>query len=61
MSLNDLVGAVRSFPSVRAGASPQVNALSTIIIALVTLGVISASLVTRRGTARTHRIGGNHD
>ena len=64
LSLDDLVIAsfaagpssttlpMKVFSSVRLGVSPQINALSTILIAVVTLGVISASLVTKRQIAR---------
>ena len=64
LSLDDLVIAsftagpsattlpIKIFSSVRLGVSPEINALSTIIIALVTLGVITASLVTKRSIAR---------
>ena len=64
LSLDDLVIAsftagpssttlpIKIFSSVRLGVSPEINALSTIIIAIVTLGVIVASLVTKRSIAR---------
>ena len=64
LSLDDLVIAsftsgpsattlpIKIFSSVRLGVSPEINALSTIIIALVTLGVITASLVTKRSISR---------
>lgn len=64
LSLDDLVIAsfaagpssttlpMKVFSSVRLGVSPQINALSTMLIAVVTLGVISASLVTKRQIAR---------
>lgn len=64
LSLDDLVIAsfaagpssttlpMKVFSSVRLGVSPQINALSTLLIAVVTLGVISASLVTKRQIAR---------
>ena len=64
LSLDDLVIAsfaagpssttlpMKVFSSVRLGVSPQINALSTILIAVVTLGVITASLVTKRQIAR---------
>ncbi len=43
---------IKIFSSVRLGVSPEINALSTIIIAIVTLGVITASLVSKRNIAR---------
>ncbi|MEO0358165.1 MAG: ABC transporter permease subunit [Pseudomonadota bacterium] len=59
LSLDDLVIAsfvsgpgattlpMRIFSEVRLGVSPKINALSTILIALVALGVIVASLATK--------------
>ncbi|MES0828001.1 putrescine ABC transporter permease PotI, partial [Ruegeria sp. SCPC11] len=38
--------------AVRLGVSPEINALSTIMIAIVTVGVITASLVTKRAMVR---------
>ena len=64
LSLDDLVIAsftagpsattlpIKIFSSVRLGVSPEINALSTIIIALVTIGVIAASLASKRRIAR---------
>ncbi|WP_170401053.1 ABC transporter permease [Ruegeria arenilitoris] len=64
LSLDDLVIAsftsgpsattlpMRIFSSVRLGLSPEINALSTIMIAVVTIGVIIASLVTKRAMMR---------
>ncbi len=64
LSLDDLVIAsftsgpsattlpMRIFSAVRLGVSPEINALSTIMIAVVTLGVITASLVTKRAMMR---------
>jgi len=40
------------FSAVRLGVSPEINALSTIMIAVVTVGVITASLVTKRAMVR---------
>ena len=63
LSLDDLVIAsftagpsattlpIKIFSSVRLGVSPEINALSTIIIALVTTGVIVASLVSKHRIA----------
>jgi len=59
LSLDDLVIAsftagpsattlpIKIFSSVRLGVSPQINALSTIIIAIVAMGVIVASLASK--------------
>lgn len=43
------------FSKVRLGVTPDINALATVIIVLVSLGVIAAALITRRGERR----GGN--
>jgi putrescine transport system permease protein len=64
LSLDDLVIAsfaagpssttlpMKIFSSVRLGVSPEINALSTIMIGIVTVGVITASLVSKRSIAR---------
>ena len=64
LSLDDLVIAsftsgpsattlpIKIFSAVRLGVSPEINALSTIMIAVVTVGVITASLVTKRAMIR---------
>jgi len=64
LSLDDLVIAsfaagpasttlpIRIFSAVRLGVTPEINALSTIMIGLVTVGVITASLVMKRNVAR---------
>jgi putrescine transport system permease protein len=64
LSLDDLVIAsftagpsattlpMKIFSAVRLGVSPEINALSTILIAIVTIGVISASLVTKSAAQR---------
>jgi putrescine transport system permease protein len=36
------------FSKIRLGVSPDVNALATIIIAVVAIGVIAATLIGRR-------------
>ncbi|MFD1342745.1 ABC transporter permease [Litorisediminicola beolgyonensis] len=60
LSLDDLVIAsfttgpsattlpIKIFSSVRLGVSPQINALSTLMIAVVTVGVITASIISKR-------------
>ena len=67
LSLDDLVIAsftagpsattlpIKIFSSVRLGVSPEINALSTIMIGIVTVGVITASLVSKRQIARRLR------
>lgn len=67
LSLDDLVIAsftagpsattlpIRIFSAVRMGVSPEINALSTIMIGIVTIGVITASIVTKRSTIAQKR------
>ena len=67
LSLDDLVIAsfttgpsattlpIKIFSAVRLGVSPQINALSTLLIAIVTLGVITASIVTKRAAVAQAR------
>ena len=67
LSLDDLVIAsfttgpsattlpIKIFSAVRLGVSPQINALSTIMIAIVAFGVIAASLVTKRAAVSRAR------
>ncbi len=64
LSLDDLVIAsfasgpsattlpIKIYSSVRLGVSPEINALSTIIIAIVTVGVLSASIISKRQITR---------
>ena len=64
LSLDDLVIAsftagpsattlpIKIFSAVRLGVSPEINALSTIMISIVTVGVITASLISKRASAR---------
>ena len=64
LSLDDLVIAsftsgpsattlpIKIFSAVRLGVSPEINALLTIMIAMVTIGVISASLISKRAAVR---------
>jgi len=64
LSLDDLVIAsftsgpsattlpIKIFSAVRLGVSPEINALSTILIGIVTIGVLSASLVSKRAILR---------
>ena len=67
LSLDDLVIAsftsgpaattlpIKIFSAVRLGVSPEINALSTIIIALVTIGVLTAAISTKRAIVRKKR------
>ncbi len=67
LSLDDLVIAsfvsgpssttlpIKIWSAVRLGVSPEINALSTIMIGIVTVGVITASLVSKRNSLRMQR------
>ena len=67
LSLDDLVIAtfvtgpsattlpMKIWSSVRLGVTPEINALSTILIGLVATGVITASLVSKRNSVRMQR------
>lgn len=67
LSLDDLVIAsftagpsattlpIKIFSAVRLGVSPEINALSTIMIAIVTVGVISASLISKQASLEQQR------
>jgi putrescine transport system permease protein len=67
LSLDDLVIAsftsgpsattlpMKIWSSVRLGVSPEINALSTILIGLVTIGVIAASLASKQAALRAKR------
>jgi len=64
LSLDDLVIAsfaagpssttlpIKIYSSVRMGVSPEINALSTLMILMVTIGVITSSLVSKRQILR---------
>jgi putrescine transport system permease protein len=64
LSLDDLVIAsfvtgpgattlpIRIYSEVRLGVKPEINAICTIMIAVVALGLIAASLITRRSAQR---------
>lgn len=67
LSLDDLVVAsfttgpgattlpMRIYSQVRLGVTPEINAISTILIALVTLGVIGASIIQKRRAGHLQR------
>ncbi|MCG6901695.1 MAG: ABC transporter permease subunit [Rhodobacter sp.] len=67
LSLDDLVIAsftsgpsattlpIKIFSAVRLGVSPEINALSTILIGIVTVGVVTASLVSKRAVVRRQK------
>jgi len=46
---------MKIYSQVRLGVTPEINAISTILIGIVTLGLVSASYVTRRQTERAER------
>ncbi|THD73756.1 ABC transporter permease [Thalassobius vesicularis] len=64
LSLDDLVIAsftagpsattlpIKIFSAVRLGVSPEINALSTIMISIVAVGVISASIISKRAAIK---------
>jgi putrescine transport system permease protein len=67
LSLDDLVIAsfasgpssttlpIKIFSAVRLGVSPEINALSSILIGIVAVGVITTSLVSKRAIVRRQR------
>jgi len=67
LSLDDLVIAsfttgpgattlpMRIYSQVRLGVTPEINAISTIMIGIVTIGVLVASLINRRALLRRQR------
>lgn len=67
LSLDDLVIAsfvsgpssttlpIKIWSSVRLGVTPEINALSTLMIGIVTIGVIAASLITKRSAVRAEK------
>src|SRR5262245_17492977 len=67
LSLDDLVIAsfttgpgattlpIRIYSEVRLGVKPEINAICTIMIAVVALGTVVASLITKRGASRRER------
>ncbi len=67
LSLNDLVVAsfatgpgvttlpMKIYSSVRHGATPEINAVCTVLIGLVTVGILAASLSIKREDWRRHR------
>ena len=46
---------IRIYSQVRLGLSPEVNAASTILIAIVALGVTAATLLSKRAALRSER------
>ena len=67
LSLDDLVIAsfvsgpasttlpIKIYSSVRLGLSPEINALSTLMIAVVTFGVLTSSIISKRAIKRQKR------
>jgi putrescine transport system permease protein len=72
LSLDDLVIAsfttgpgattlpIRIYSEVRLGVKPEINAVSTIMIAVVAVGVIGATLFSKRSELARERRGGNN-
>jgi putrescine transport system permease protein len=46
---------MKVFSAVRLGVSPEINALSSILIGIVTIGVITSSIMTKRASVRRQR------
>lgn len=46
---------IKIYSAVRLGVSPEINALSTLMIAVVTVGVITASLISKRSVIRAKK------
>ena len=46
---------IRIYSEVRLGVKPEINAVCTIMIALVAVGTIAASLMAKRGAMRRER------
>jgi putrescine transport system permease protein len=46
---------IKIYSAVRLGVSPEINALSTMLISLVTIGVITASLMSKRAAVQRKR------
>jgi putrescine transport system permease protein len=46
---------IKIYSAVRLGVSPEINALSTMLISLVTIGVITASVITKRAAVQRKR------
>ena len=69
LSLDDLVIAsfttgpgattlpIRVYSEVRLGVKPEINAICTIMIAVVALGTIVSSLITKRGASQRAPLG----
>ncbi len=46
---------MKIYSQVRLGVTPEINAISTIMIGVVTLGVLVASYTTKQASAREQR------
>jgi putrescine transport system permease protein len=46
---------MKIYSQVRLGVTPEINAISTIMIGIVTLGVLVASYTTKRAAAREQK------
>ncbi len=50
-----MVGSVRCVEETGLGVSAEINALSTLMIGIVTVGVISASLISKRNAVKAQQ------
>ena len=46
---------MKIYSQVRLGVTPEINAICTILIAIVTLGVLAASIATKRREVERQR------
>jgi len=46
---------IKIWSSVRLGVTPEINALSTLMIGVVAVGVITASLISKRSAIRAQK------
>ncbi len=46
---------MKIYSQVRLGVTPEINAISTILVGIVTIGVVAASIVNRRAALRRER------
>ena len=46
---------IRIYSEVRLGVKPEINAICTIMIAVVALGTIVSSLISKRGASHRER------
>jgi putrescine transport system permease protein len=46
---------MKIYSQVRLGVTPEINAISTLLIGIVTVGVLTAAYITKRQSDRTER------